>query len=148
MEYQLNVSVTGGRESLVRLAEVLDALKEYPPDGKLDEESEAYWRTRIPGWMVANFADQMSPQESRAWLRKWRRASVENRSEMEDAAGWELLDWLYWFSLGNEFWRIGGYSLRDSGEMVVTLSAANERVPMQALEWLIEKCGAKIASIG
>ncbi|MFD8309401.1 hypothetical protein ACFV29_44920 [Streptomyces sp. NPDC059690] len=148
MEYKINLSVKGGSDSLERLAEVLDTLREYPPDGRLDEESEAYWRTRLPGWIVAEFADRMSPREARAWLRKWRRKSLENRVEMEDAAGWELIDWLYWFSRGNEFWRIEEYSLRDNGGMVVTLGVADEPVPMQALEWLIEKSGARIASLG
>ncbi|MEU3536043.1 MULTISPECIES: hypothetical protein [Streptomyces] len=147
MDSHVNVVVEGEAGSLARLASVLECLMQAPPAGELDEACELAWRGRLPGWLVSQFASEASAAESRAWLNGWRRASAAKRAEMEDEAGWELLDWLYWFSSDNEFWHLIDFSRSKDREMIVLLATADDCTPMKAIEWLVEKSGAEITSI-
>lgn len=132
--------------SIARLSTVLEELLEAPPSEELTEACETDWRGRLPGWLLANFAPQVSPAESRSWLRRWRWASPMKRREMEDQAGWELSEWLYWFSASNDFWHIVRVST-ESSSATISLAAADDVIPTQALEWLVEKSGARVVLV-
>lgn len=140
----VSVIVEGERESLNRLFGVLETLKSHPPVEEIDESSERFWREKLPEWLISSFAPPVSAAESRSWLRMWRMSSMDKRRKMEDEAGWEIRDWLYWFSPGNEFWRISHVCWTEDAALDIVLQAADDPVPMLALEWLIEGSGAKI----
>ncbi|CAL9278981.1 hypothetical protein SUDANB51_08083 [Streptomyces sp. enrichment culture] len=80
-------------------------------------------------------------------MRMWRWSSESKRIKMERESGWELLDWLYWFSSENQFWRISEIVWGGGGSMSLSISSADNHFPTQALEWLVEKSGAEIVSI-
>jgi hypothetical protein len=141
-----DVTVQGSKDSLARLAEVLRRLAEGRP-GELDEDSELYWQENLPEWLVSNFATKASGAKSRAWMHMWRWSSESKRIKMERESGWELLDWLYWFSSGNEFWSLSEINWGGGESMSLSLSVVDNHIPTRALEWVVEKSGAEIVSI-
>ncbi|MGW6403950.1 hypothetical protein [Streptomyces sp. NPDC055134] len=122
-------------------------LLETPPPGDLDVIGEELWRTMLPIWLVAEFAEKKSPREADSWLRRWRRSSRETQLAMESDAGWEMDEWLYWFSHQNEAWRLVHVSRAEPESVTLSFIASDSYLPSQAIEWLASVSGTSTVSI-
>ncbi|MFJ2397404.1 hypothetical protein ACIOTI_32240 [Streptomyces sp. NPDC087843] len=147
MDFKANVSVNGSEEALSRLVEVLEVLLAERPPEDLGAAHEVNWLARLPQWLVDSFSEKKSDKEAESWLRRWRRSSLEKRADMEEEAGWEFIEWIFWFSEGNEAWRINGFRRLEASKVSIFLSSADIYLPSRALEWLISVSGAEVTSI-
>ncbi|MEO3778471.1 hypothetical protein ABGB16_16795 [Micromonospora sp. B11E3] len=116
-------------------------------EARVMEPDEDSWRARLPRWLLDHFAEELTPEENEAWLNRWREAPLAQKAQMEDARGWELGEWLYWFQRDNEMWTIVGARLEDQ-RLTVDIEQADDPVPTRVLQWTCEVAGLRIESLG
>lgn len=104
------------------------------------------WRsTVLPTWFSKRFRDEWTAEREAAWLAEWRLGDDKKRLQMENAAGWSLADWLYWFEPGHDErqWRWAAGIPTTTNIARVGLSVDGIPVAYGALTWLLECAGGQ-----
>ncbi|MFI6228832.1 hypothetical protein ACIBCR_16135 [Micromonospora echinospora] len=116
-------------------------------EARVMENDEDFWRARLPRWLLVRFASELTPEENEVWLNRWREAPPDRKAELEDARGWELGEWLYWFQRDNDIWVIVGAWI-EGQRLVVDIEQADDPVPTRVLRWTCEAAGLRIEKFG
>jgi hypothetical protein len=107
-----------------------------------------FWLSRLPEWLLEGFSPTRSKEDAAAWLAQWRKADVQEQARLEEERGWELMDWIYWFSSDNEEWVLGPVNRDPALPLLrVRLEGAEEQSPVKALEWLIIQSGCQVRNV-
>ena len=134
------VTMTGGPGSAERTAELRDALTHLVGAG-----SEPGRADSLPEWLTRSFSAPLSREEKEAWLATWRAAGHQGKAALEQERGWELGQWLYWFSPENDIWTLAGVSVPSPGVLQITLEHSDEPFLTAALAWLAEVGGFEMS---
>jgi hypothetical protein len=132
-------AVSDGRaqDVLVRAKEVLSAVLANRDTSDLDE-----WRRLLPPWFVDRCAPERTREEAERWLAWWRKLPPAEQGPAEDAKGWSLADWLYWFEPEQRFWFWWDARVLDPSRVQVVIDSYEAPPPVDALRWLLQASGA------
>ncbi|MGW1963601.1 hypothetical protein ACWCPD_25625 [Streptomyces sp. NPDC001935] len=126
----------------MKLAEVFDILRRVEPQ---EDRGREFWLSSLPDWLVEEFAPEFSEVEQRAWLGRWRKASLRERARLVDERGWEVLQWTYWFGDENEEWVLSSVEADPVNDVLrIFLGGAGEESPIAAVKWIVERSGCHV----
>ncbi|MBL7500248.1 hypothetical protein I6A84_31130 [Frankia sp. CNm7] len=101
----------------------------------------------LPAWLSTAFAPASTDSEASEWVALWRAATPAEKGALEVNHGWEFGEWIHWFSTQNELWEIRSAELTESGGVEVLVEHVDDPFPVQALEWLVDVAGYRVASV-
>jgi hypothetical protein len=138
-------SPEGGR-MVASVYSLLGDLIRRRSDGTLDDHER--WQAELPEWLTRRFSRELSDEERQDWLARWRSASPADKAALEESRGWELRQWLYWFSAGNDLWTIDDVVLSPTGqELSIVIRHVDDPVPVRALQWLASAAGITFGEV-
>ncbi|MFD7261157.1 hypothetical protein [Streptomyces sp. NPDC059874] len=145
MEIFTQIEIRGTEAAVDELVAVVHILKDFGPE-LMERESEV--ASRLPRHFAEKFSKEMSEADKVAWLHRWRAASSGEKARLEEERGWELGQWLYWFSPKNEYWRVVDVvKSADPLSCSILLECDDEQFPREALEWLAACVGGELIDI-
>ncbi|MEV7314527.1 hypothetical protein AB0N56_16470 [Streptomyces microflavus] len=130
-----------------RLVEIFGIIVSRDLPLEVTKAAEEEWRALLPQWFVDRFAPDLTESAARSWGRRWRWASLAKRRSMEAEAGWEIGEWLYWFSRQNDMWRLLSFRKESSNVAILQIESADSYFPSKALEWTVQQCDAVVVDL-
>jgi hypothetical protein len=144
MQSNVVFDVRSGAVSAAQFAGLMRLVKEIAKDGA--GHDEAYWRSRMPDWMLSKFAEDMTAEKKLDWLNRWRQASPARRQELEGETGWELGQWLHWFTDQSDMWSISDVMM-NGDTVIVEIVHEDDPVPLEVFRWTGEALDIAIPAV-
>lgn len=126
-------------EVLSTARQVMAAIAKQSDAGWDDDHD---WSQHWPQSFIERFAQELSDEEAQAWLSRWRRMSMAQKQQ-EEAAAWELSNWLYWMDPANRPWRWWDATAVSPDVITVAVLVDQSPYPSGALAWLFKASGAQ-----
>ncbi|MFJ4906799.1 hypothetical protein ACIQCR_14985 [Streptomyces sp. NPDC093249] len=137
--------ISGPTRSIEKLAEIS---RPTPDSTSRLHEIASKPGSDLPLWILKEFSAPLTREEKMEWLKQWRAAPREEKIQMEDSQGWEVSEWLHWFSPDNQYWKISTVTFGPGPEaMRIYIHHDDEPIPVGAIEWMISTAGASISEI-
>jgi len=89
----------------------------------------------------------MTPQETAAWLERWRALPAEEQHRAERERRWALADWLHWLRPDERSWYWWDAAVNGSHELRVRVEVPGWPAALGALTWLLRAAGADSVSV-
>lgn len=100
------------------------------------------WKNVLPDWFLKGFSNEMTDEEARVWLEKWRPMSPEEQARAEKEKGWSFSNWIGWFNPNERYWYWWDASVNNASTIDLTVLSKDIPSPHGSLMWLFVVCGA------
>lgn len=133
--FKFKIKATVAFDSIQKLKELLGAVHNLSTDDWRDLDTAA---RMLPKWFLEKSPAQMSADETELWLKKWRGASTDVKSEMQKNKGWSPADWLFWMNPKTRLFFIVDYLL---AEECFLFASSEWSAPTGAAKWMLKMTG-------